>query len=332
VAGIAFVRWVRQELDRAGRPRQWLLVLADGAYDNLGFWRNLPPRTLALVRTARNRRLRELPPPYPGQGRRRKYGEVAPKPSEWLKVSKGWSHCLGARPLIKHRYQLHSPYLRERAAAHPCFLLVVGGASWKAGKREPKRVKRQPAFYLVSAVEVKGTWQLPLPVAHREMKSGFGVGEKQGWNQRSTVLAVQWGVWVYALLLLAGYRTWSWLGGHRHPLVGGMALDVGRSTPSGVVAGLRCGESRTFVPLSPPPPSCSFLSCFSRMSQTTGATPKTFRRCPTPSSRPPHQPTQLPPNPLPQHSIPQFLPQRQPLAGDFRSASRYTRQQHEFNT
>jgi hypothetical protein len=233
-AGIAFVTWLRHELDCAGRLQQWVLLLADGAYDNIGFWRSLPHHTIALVRTARNRRLRELPPPYPGHGRRRKYGDVAPKPADWLKASKGWSHCLVSvrGRYIKHRYQVHGPYVRERAADQPCFLIVVGGASWKAGKREPRRVKRQPAFYLVSAVALDGQWQLPLPVAellawvwqrwelevaHREMKSGFGVGEKQCWNPRSAVLSVQWSVWVYALLLLAGYRCWGWLGGPPTP-------------------------------------------------------------------------------------------------------------------
>jgi len=115
--------------------------------------------------------------------------------------------------------------LRDR----PLFLIVVGGATWKAGQREPRRPKyREPAFYLVSAVQQDAGWHLPLPVeqilawlwqrwelevAHREMKSGLGVGEMQCWNARSTVLSVQWGAWVYAVLLLAGYRTWGLFGG-----------------------------------------------------------------------------------------------------------------------
>jgi hypothetical protein len=233
-ASLVFVKWVRTELDRAGRIAQQLVVLADGAYDTVGFWRDVPQRTIAIVRSARNRHLREMPPPYPGHGRRRKYGEVAPKPADWLALRQGWHTCLVSvrGRYIKHRYQIHGPYLRERAAAHPLFLLVVGGASWKAGKREPKRVKRLPSFYLISAILVEGTWQLPfspaeilawiwqrweLEVAHREMKSGFGVGEKQCWTPRSAVLSVQWSVWVYAILLLAGYRSWGWLGGPPTP-------------------------------------------------------------------------------------------------------------------
>jgi hypothetical protein len=46
-------------------------------------------------------------------------------------------------------------------------------------------------------------------VAHRELKSNFGLGEKQCWHPKAAVLSVQWSAWLYALLLLAGYRTWG---------------------------------------------------------------------------------------------------------------------------
>jgi hypothetical protein len=52
---------VRQELDAAGQAAQRLLVLADGADDTVGLWLGLPARTILVVRTAKNRRLRELP-------------------------------------------------------------------------------------------------------------------------------------------------------------------------------------------------------------------------------------------------------------------------------
>jgi hypothetical protein len=109
---------------------------------------------------------------------------------------------------------------------------VVGGQTWWAGKRHPRRMARELAFYLMSAVQLQARWQLPLPletilawlrqrweveVAHREMKSGFSVGQKQCWHPRSVVVSVQWSVWVYAVLLLAGYRTWGLLGGPSAP-------------------------------------------------------------------------------------------------------------------
>jgi len=229
-AGLQFVRWVRQGLDRLGRARQLLLVVADGRYDVLDFWRGLPERTVAAVRCARNRVLFELPQPRPGPGRPPRYGPRAATPASWLRKRRGWHKTtltVRGRPR-RIRYRVHGPYLREGNPGQPLFLLVVGGQSYWVGKRSPRRKYRKPAFYLISAVQVQGVWQLPLPietilawlwqrweveVAHREMKSGFGVGQKQCWHPRSAVVSVQWSVWVYALLLLAGYRTWGLLGG-----------------------------------------------------------------------------------------------------------------------
>jgi hypothetical protein len=77
----------------------------------------------------------------------------------------------------------------------------------------------------VNAVQDEhGHWVLPLPietllfwawqrweleVCHRELKSNFGLGNKQCFNPHSAVTSVQWSAWVYGLLLLAGYRTWG---------------------------------------------------------------------------------------------------------------------------
>lgn len=49
------------------------------------------------------------------------------------------------------------------------------------------------------------------------MKAGVGVGQNQCWNQRSAVVSVQWRVWVSAVLVLAGYRTWGWIRGSTRP-------------------------------------------------------------------------------------------------------------------
>ena len=53
-------------------------------------------------------------------------------------------------------------------------------------------------------------WQRwEIEVCHRELKANFGLGHKQCWNPQAAVASVQWSAWVYALLLLAGYRTWG---------------------------------------------------------------------------------------------------------------------------
>lgn len=234
-AGLQFVHWVRQQLDRLGRVNQMVLLVADGRYDVLDFWHGLPERTVAAIRCARNRALHELPERGNGPGRPPSYGERAPTPSDWLRGRKDWHQTIlmvrGRQR--KMRYRVKGPYLREGNPNQPLFLLVVGGQTWWAGKRRPRRKHRQAAFYLISARQDQaGNWQLPLPietilawlwqrweveVAHREMKSGFGVGQKQCWHPRSAIVSVQWSVWVYAILLLAGYRTWGLLGGPPAP-------------------------------------------------------------------------------------------------------------------
>lgn len=234
-AGLQAVQWVRVRLNLAERRQQLLLVLADGAYDTVEWWRQLPAHTCALVRTAKNAALYTLPPPRSGRGQPRKYGERAPTPQEQLHLAGGWQRCtveVRGRSLPL-RYQVTGPVLRQRAPERPLFLLVVSGATYQVGKRRPHTKERPPAYYLVSAVaDGHGGWQLPLPaktllawawqrweleVAHREMKSGLGVGEMQCWSQHAAATSVQWCVWVYALLILAAYRTWGLTGGPPPP-------------------------------------------------------------------------------------------------------------------
>lgn len=82
----------------------------------------------------------------------------------------------------------------------------------------------------MNARRLAHSWVLPLPietllaaawqrweleVAHRELKTTFGLGDKQCWNPRSAVATVQWSTWLYGLLLLAAYRAWGLLNGPR---------------------------------------------------------------------------------------------------------------------
>ena len=237
-AGSLFINWLRQGLDGAGRARQKLLVLADGGFDVLDLWRGLPERVILVTRTARNRCLYYLPKRghKPGPGRPASYGEPAPHPADWLHAGlRNWpTQVVDVRgKQIKMRYQVLGPFVREGLPERPLFLIVVKGMHRLVGKKKPRYKHRAPSFYLVSAVQkAKGDWQLPLPiaglltwlwqrweieVAHREMKSGLGLGEKQCWNKRAAVVSVQWNAWVYAILLLAGYRTWGLCAGPPTP-------------------------------------------------------------------------------------------------------------------
>ena len=220
-AGLIFLKWTRQQMDKIGRKGQTLLTLNDGRYDTLQFWRELPERTIGVVRTAKNRCLYHLPA-TDAHGNR-KYGEKAPPPSEWLQKRKGFTYqeVMVRGQSRRMRYRIEGPYVRDELPDIPLFLIVIGG-----GKRPPgsRRKNYKPCFFLISAVLIDDAWSLPMPladvlawlwqrweleVAHRQLKSGLGLGEKQCWNDKATVATVQWSVWIYALMMLSGFRAWG---------------------------------------------------------------------------------------------------------------------------
>jgi hypothetical protein len=224
-AGVTFVNWVRQELDQV-RHNQPLLWLADGSYDTVDMWRSAPERVVAAVRTAKNRVLYSYLPPAQRRGQR-KYGERLAAPVEWMQQWR--TGCQRTQIVVRGverrlRYRIVGPVVRKGVPDQPLWLVVVSGQTYPKGKGNVRQKQRQPTAYLVTAHSQDGRWVLPLApgelltwlwqrwemeVAHREMKSSLGVGEQQCWTPRSTVLAVQWSVWVYAVLVLAGYRTWQ---------------------------------------------------------------------------------------------------------------------------
>lgn len=248
---LGHLRWLRQELDRAGRGEQRILALGDGHYSNAGVWRELPERTSVLARCSRNRALFHLPTPALGRGRPRKYGPRAPRPDAWLDAGGGWRHT---RVSVRGRtipltYRLEGPYVVERAAEQPLYLIVVRGVGGRGRRR-----RREPAFWLVSAVRgVDGQWQPPYPavvllaaawqrweieVTHRELKTSFGVGEAQCWGTVSALLAVQFQTWVASLVLLSGYQAWGLTAGPVR-LVGRWWQGARRWSLGRVVQGLR---------------------------------------------------------------------------------------------
>ena len=232
-AGIEGVRWLRKTLNEAGRREQRLMVVADGSFEAKGVWNELPAQTTLLVRTAKNRALYRLPPPPAGgKGHPTWYGERLPNPGAYTRKRKGFKTTvmnLRGRQ-IPLKYKVEGPLLVEGAHEHPLFLIVVSGSQWVTGKRKRRICRRKPAFYLVSAVKNQDQWQLPFAeeqllawawhrweteVSHRDMKSAWGVGDKQCWANVSAIRAVQWDVWTFSVLLLAGYRSWGVSGGPR---------------------------------------------------------------------------------------------------------------------
>ena len=227
--GVALINWLREQLNELGQSKKMLLVLLDGSYDVAELWAGLPDGVCLAARTARNRVLHHPPTSAAKKrGRPRLYGYRAKLPHQWLKSRRQFKRIEVTvrgkpRPM---RYQIRGPFLRVRAPDTPLFLVIIGG------RTRHKKALYKPCYYLVSAVERDGRWQLPLPiktlltwlwqrweleVGHRELKSGFGLGDKQGWHPTGTVVATQWTFWLYALLLLAAYRCWGLTGGPQPP-------------------------------------------------------------------------------------------------------------------
>ena len=217
-AAVQFLSWIRQQLTKHGRDKQQVLMVADGSYDTLKLWQHLPHGIILMARSAKNRVLYHVPPAH--AHRNRKYGQRAKTPQQVWGERKGWRKLtLTVRGRTRSlQVKVCGPFLRQGAAHRPLMLVVVRG-------KDNARTRRQPRPFLVNAVQLEdGTWGLPLPVktllfwtwqrwevevAHRELKSNFGLGQKQCFNPIAAVVSVQWSAWVYALLLLAGYRTWG---------------------------------------------------------------------------------------------------------------------------
>lgn len=226
-AAVAFLTWLKARFMDCGRQWQKILMLGDGSYDTLNLWKNLPDGVILLARSAKNRVLYYLPDKE-GHGNC-KYGQRAPTPQAVWQERKGWKEThFKVRSKQRHlKYKVSKPVLRKGVAHRPLILIVVRGKQRQ--KKNGQTYRRKPLPFLVNAVQdEQGNWVLPLPietllfwawqrweleVCHRELKSNFGLGNKQCWNPLAAVLSVQWSAWVYSLLLLAGYRSWGICGG-----------------------------------------------------------------------------------------------------------------------
>ena len=226
-AGLRLLRWVRLTL-RLAVPNERdraIVLLADGAYSVAPMLAKLPPACWLVARCAKNRALFALPSPEPPRrGRQRCYGVRGPTPQQTLHQRSGWqTETLVVRGRQRQlRTKVTGPWVVRKAAAHPVFLLVVKGVDRGQG---PTRRQREPQYFLVSAVsQADGSWDLPLPlssvlqwawqrweveVMHRELKSGFGLGQGQAWTATGMQTTTRWVLWSYALVVLTAYQPWQ---------------------------------------------------------------------------------------------------------------------------
>lgn len=160
-AALDSLRWLKTELDTAGRRLQRLLVLGDGGFCVAKFFHELPQGVDLMTRCAKNRALYALPNNEEcRRGRRRKYGEKTRKPHEWLAERSGWRKAafMVRGRQVRPSYRVEGPFVLEGAAERPVFLVVVKGVD-----RRSKRHRRQrdPSFFLVTAIRDEEQWILP---------------------------------------------------------------------------------------------------------------------------------------------------------------------------
>lgn len=258
-AARAALHQLQGDLAALGQPGRALLLITDGQYSGAPFLKALPAQVSLLTRCAKNRALYGLPDGQPTGGRPRLYGPKAPRPDHDLTGNAGWKRVtLPVRGrAIPVRYRQRGPYRVKGAPARPVYLLVVGGV-----RNRPGHQRRDPAFWLVTAVQdAAGAWQLPSPVAtllgwawqrwavealHRELKSGFGLGEQQATNPVAARTTIQWVVWAYACLVLAGYLAWGWGSGPPGPKWWRGRRWTGRSVIRALRAEVWAGAGRSF--------------------------------------------------------------------------------------
>lgn len=229
-AALAALTQLQADLAALGQADRAVLLLADGSYSGAPFLKGLPPTVTLLARCAKNRALYALPPDQPTGGRPRVYGTKACRPDHDLTGKAAWKRCglLVRGRRIPVRYRLRGPYRVKGAPERPVFLLVVGGV-----RNRPGHKRRDPSFWLVTAQPTpRGIWRLPaavpdllawawqrweVEVLHRELKSGFGLGEQQATHPVAACTTIQWIVWSYATLVLAAYQAWGWERGPQGP-------------------------------------------------------------------------------------------------------------------
>jgi len=226
-AGVRLLRWLRLVLHLAvpNERDRAILVLADGAYSVAPMLAKLPRACWVIARCAKNRELFALPPPEPPRrGRKRCYGARGQPPQQTLHQRTGWqtiSTLVRGRERIL-RATVTGPWVVRGAPGHPVFLVVVHGIDRGQG---PTRRQRDPQYFLVSAVaHTDDTWALPLAlssvlqwawqrweveVMHRELKSGFGLGQGQAWSATGMQATTRWVLWSYALVVLTAYQHWQ---------------------------------------------------------------------------------------------------------------------------
>ena len=211
---------LRKSLDTQCNAADRVLIAGvDGSFTNKAILKNMPERTELIGRIRKDAKLYYLPEPYGGKGRRRVYGEQAPRPEELRKdQSVAWEKvtAFGAGKMHDFKIKTLAP-LRWRTAGgdHDLRLVVIAPLAYRLTKNS-RLLYRQPAYLICTDPEMPlenllqwYLWRWGIEVNFREEKTDLGIGQAQVRNKNSVEKVPQLLVVSYAMLLLAQHRVFA---------------------------------------------------------------------------------------------------------------------------
>ena len=206
---------LRRELDQAGGLNKILVLAGDGSFCNRTCFRQIPERTVLLVRARRDAKLCFRAP----ADSHRFYAAEKFTPEQVRKdESRAWktTKIFYGGKRRKVRYKALDPVLWQGGARRrPLRLIVIAPTPYRKA-RSKKLYYRDPAYLLTSDLHSSlrqllqiyfDRWQIE--VNHREEKDTLGVGEAQLWNATAVPRQPVLSVASYSALLLASLQAFG---------------------------------------------------------------------------------------------------------------------------
>lgn len=220
--GIGRIRALRKGLDGSpGGAERRLITAVDGSYTNSKVLKGLPENTTLIGRIRKDAKLYHLPDESdrPARGRKPVYGKRAPTPEELRKdETVKWEtvDVWAAGKVHEFHFKSIAP-IRSRTAGekHDLRLIVIRPLAYRPSKGA-KLLYRKPACLIctdpnlpVEEVIQAYVWRWDIEVNIRDEKQLIGVGQAQVRNDSSVELVPAFLAASYAMLLLAGCRSYG---------------------------------------------------------------------------------------------------------------------------
>jgi DDE superfamily endonuclease len=212
---VAMGQQLRQEMDRAGGRNKILVLAGDGSFCNRTCLRQIPERTILLLRARKDAKLCFRAP----AGSPRFYAVEKFTPEQVRKdEARAWKTTKifygGKRHKVRYKV-VESLYWRGGARQRPLRLIVIAPTPYRKA-RGKKLCYREPAYLFTNDLRssVKQLLQIyfdrwQIEVNHREEKDTLGVGQAQLWNATAVPKQPVLVVAAYSALLLASLKAFG---------------------------------------------------------------------------------------------------------------------------